>query len=110
MKWLRFRPTLIALTLLAVVVASMTVAPVWALPLILPIGMAAETTTTALIDEALKVIFATSLHDDIVADSELMGLFETEMNIKTEETTGGRYIEQGHFWTLPAGAGWRMDD
>lgn len=79
----------------------------FALPII---GMAAETTTTALIDEALKVIFAPTLHDDIVADSELMSAFETEMNIKREETTGGRYIEQGHFWTLPAGAGWRLDD
>lgn len=74
------------------------------------IGMAAETTTTAVIDEALKVIFSHSLHDDIVADSELMSAFETEMDIKTEETTGGRYVEQGHFWTLPAGAGWRADD
>jgi hypothetical protein len=73
-------------------------------------GMAAETTTTALIDEALKVIFASTLHNDIVADSELMDIFKTEMNIKQEETTGGRYVEQGHFWTLPAGAGWRLDD
>jgi hypothetical protein len=72
--------------------------------------MSAETTTTALIDEALKVIFAKSLHDDIVADHELMSLFKAEMNVKTEETTGGRYIEQGHFWQLPAGAGWRKDD
>lgn len=72
--------------------------------------MAAEPTTTALIDEALKVIFAKSLHDDIVAEHELMDLFKAEMNIKTEETTGGRYIEQGHFWQLPAGAGWRQDD
>lgn len=97
-----------ALILIAVSAVS------WAFPAVgyaLPLfGMAAETTTTALIDEALKVIFASTLHDDIVADSELMGAFETQMNIKTEETTGGRYIEQGHFWTLPAGAGWRADD
>lgn len=72
--------------------------------------MSSQTTTTALIDEALKVIFAKSLHDDIVDDHELMSLFKAEMNIKTEETTGGRYIEQGHWWTLPAGAGWRQDD
>lgn len=71
---------------------------------------ASETTTTALVDEAMKIIFAKSLHDDIVSDSELMDLFETEMDIKTEETTGGRYVEQGHFWQLPAGAGWRADD
>lgn len=71
--------------------------------------MAAETTTTAIIDEALKVIFAKSLHDDIVADHEIMDLFKAEMNVKTEETTGGRYIEQGHFWQLPGGFGWRQE-
>jgi hypothetical protein len=100
----------LALIALAVSVGVISAAPLSGLLLIPVIGMAAETTTTALIDQALKVIFATSIHDDIVADSELMGLFQTEMNIKSEETTGGRYIEQGHFWTLPAGAGWRMDD
>lgn len=104
-----FRLALIALAVSAGVVGSLFVpfAGLFALPVI---GMASETTTTAIIDEALKVIFATSIHDDIVADSELMGLFQTEMNIATEDTTGGRYIEQGHFWTLPAGAGWRKDD
>lgn len=98
-----------ALTLLAMLaVAWLAPAVGFAMPVFF--GMAAETTTTALIDEALKVIFAASIHDDIVAESELMSAFETEMNIKTEETTGGRYVEQGHFWTLPAGAGWRADD
>jgi hypothetical protein len=100
----------LAPVVLAVSVAAWLVSPALGL-LALPVfGMAAETTTTALIDQALKVIFATSIHDDIVADSELMSLFQTEMNIQTENTTGGRYIEQGHFWTLPAGAGWRKDD
>ncbi|KKN26110.1 hypothetical protein LCGC14_0877920 [marine sediment metagenome] len=101
-----FRIGLVALAVLAVGLLLPTVG-VWALPI--AIG-ASETTTTALIDEAMKVIFAKSLHNDIVADSELMDAFKTEMNIKTEETTGGRYVEQGHFWTLPAGAGWRLDD
>lgn len=100
---------LVALAVSAGVVGSL-VAPVAGLLVVPVIGMAAETTTTAIIDEALKVIFATSIHDDIVNDSELMSLFQTEMNIQTEETTGGRFIEQGHFWTLPAGAGWRKDD
>lgn len=105
----RMRGFTLALVALAIAVAGL-VSPALGLFALPVIGMAAETTTTAIIDEALKVIFATSIHDDIVADSELMGLFQTEMNIKTEETTGGRYIEQGHFWTLPAGAGWRKDD
>ena len=103
---MRFGLFVLACTVLAGMVAAH---PAWAL-LVVPMGMAAETTTTALIDEAMKVIFATSIHDDIVVESELMSLFQTEMNIQTEETTGGRYIEQGHFWTLPAGAGWRKDD
>ncbi len=100
----------VALVALAMMVAAWLVSPALGLFALPVIGMASETTTTAIIDEALKVIFATSIHDDIVADSELMGLFQTEMNIKTEDTTGGRYIEQGHFWQLPAGAGWRKDD
>jgi len=72
--------------------------------------MSSQTTTTALIDNALKVIFAKSLWDDIVADHEIMDIFKAEMNIKQEETTGGRYVEQGHWQQLPGGAGWREDD
>ena len=72
--------------------------------------MASEITTTALIDEALKVIFAKSLHDDIVVDHELMDIFKAEMNVKSDETTGGRWVEQGHFWQYPAGFGWRQDN
>jgi len=102
-----FQIALVALTML-VVGTLWPSASLFALPVFF--GMASESTTTALIDEALKIIFAKSLHNDIVSDSELMDLFETEMDIKTEETTGGRYVEQGHFWTLPAGAGWRADD
>lgn len=109
MKGKAFRLALLVGLAVSAGVAVSLVAPL-TVPGVFVIGMAAETTTTAIIDEALKIIFATSIHDDIVADSELMGLFQTEMNIQTEETTGGRFIEQGHFWTLPAGAGWRKDD
>jgi len=105
-----FSVAVMTLTLALVVVGALSAAPLSGLLVIPLVGMAAETTTTNVIQEAMKVIFATSIHDDIVADSELMGIFETEMGIKTEETTGGRYVEQAHFWTLPAGAGWRKDD
>jgi hypothetical protein len=71
--------------------------------------MASVTQTLALMQNALKVIFGKSLHKDIVDDHEFMSLFQAEMNIKTEDTTGGRYVEQGHWKTLPAGAGWRAD-
>ncbi len=104
----RFIKALVVLSVSAVVVGVLHPAQGF---LLLPLfGMATEATTTAIIDEALKVIFSTGLHNDIVNDSELMGIFQTEMDIKTEDTTGGRYVEQGHFWTLPAGAGWRKDN
>lgn len=59
--------------------------------------------TTAQIDQAMKVIFQKPLMNDIVSDSELMSLFETST---IKDTTGDCYIEQGHYWTLPAGRGW----
>ena len=55
------------------------------------------------IDQAMKVIFREPLMNDIVSDSELMSLFETST---IKETTGDAYIEQGHYWALPAGRGW----
>lgn len=108
----RFRIALVLSALALVAVGCSYLAqPLYGLLLLPFIGMAAETTTTALIDEAMKVIFGKTLHNDIVADSEFMSIFRTEMEgIRQEETTGGRYIEQGHFHTLPGGAGWRLDD
>ncbi|MDZ7418783.1 MAG: phage major capsid protein [candidate division KSB1 bacterium] len=72
--------------------------------------MPSETQTLALMQEALKVIFGKTLHDDIVRESELLDIFRVENQIQTEVTTGGRYVEQGHFWQLPGGVGWRADD
>ncbi len=72
--------------------------------------MASATTTRTSIDAALKVIYSGPLHDQVISDSELLGLFETEMNIQTEQTTGGRYIEMGHFFALPAGVGARSEN
>lgn len=71
--------------------------------------MAASPSTLSLMQNAMKVIFGQTAHDDIVADHEFSSLFEAEMNIKTEDNTGGRYIEQAHWQTLPAGAGFRLD-
>lgn len=72
--------------------------------------MASTITTRTSIDAALKVIYSGPLHDQVIADSELLSLFESEMNIKTEETTGGRYIEMGHFFALPSGVGARAEN
>ncbi|KKL24834.1 hypothetical protein LCGC14_2411350, partial [marine sediment metagenome] len=62
-----FQIALVALTML-VVGTLWPSASLFALPVFF--GMASESTTTALIDEALKIIFAKSLHNDIVSDSE----------------------------------------
>ena len=55
------------------------------------------------IDQAMKVIFQKPILDNIASDSELMSLFETST---IKDATGDAYIEQGHYWTLPAGRGW----
>jgi len=72
--------------------------------------MASTTTTRTSIDNALKIIYSGPLHDQVISDSELLSLFETEMNVQTEQTTGGRYIEMGHFFALPAGVGARAEN
>ena len=67
------------------------------------------TTTTAAIDEALKIIFSDPLIVNIVEDSELLSIFQTDMNVKVDDTTGGRFIEMAHYFQLPAGVGARAD-
>lgn len=59
------------------------------------------------INEAMKIIFEEPLTDSIVADSELMDLFEQDMNVKVNQSDGGRYIELAHYFVLPAGVGAR---
>lgn len=60
------------------------------------------------INEAMKIIFEEPLTNSIVADSELMDLFEQDMNVKVNQTDGGRYIEMAHYFVLPAGVGARL--
>lgn len=74
-------------------------------------GLALTTTTVATdLTNAMKVIFADPLVNNVVSDSELMDIFQTETNIQTEETTGGRYIEMAHLFGLPAGVGARAEN
>lgn len=70
----------------------------------------AATTDTAALDSAMKVIFSEPLVNNVVTDTELMSLFETDMNVKTDETTGGRYIETSQYFQLPAGVGARSEN
>jgi len=71
----------------------------------------AEVGTTASVagnvNEAMKIIFEEPLTNSIVADSELLDLFEQDMNVQVNSTTGGRYIELAHYFQLPAGVGAR---
>lgn len=59
------------------------------------------------VNEAMKVIFEEPISDNIVAESELLDIFEQDMNVRVNETTGGRYIELAHYFHLPAGVGAR---
>lgn len=45
-------------------------------------------------ENAMKVIFAPALHNNVVADSDFSDWFKSSSNVKTDETTGGRYIEK----------------
>lgn len=76
-----------------------------ALPLV-----AGATTTTASLDNLMKVIYSDPLIRDIVNDSELMDLFKEDMNVKTEETTGGKYVEMAHYLRLAGAAGARAEN
>lgn len=74
------------------------------------IGMAADTTLTTDLDEALKIIFSDPLINNIVEDTELLDIFRTDMNIQSDETTGGRHVEMAHYFQLPAGVGARAEN
>ncbi len=71
----------------------------------------AEVGTTAGVDynvnEAMKIIFEEPLTNSIVQDSELLDCFEQDMDVAVSETTGGRYIELAHYFSLPSGVGAR---
>ena len=72
--------------------------------------MASVTTTTDAITEAMKIIFADPLITNIVEDSELLSIFQTDMNVSVDDTTGGRFIEMAHYFQLPAGVGARGEN
>ncbi|MBA3645299.1 MAG: phage major capsid protein [Gemmatimonadaceae bacterium] len=98
---------LAAFAVLAAMFLVAAVNPAWAFS---GIGFAGVTTTTASLDTLMKVIYSDPLMRDIVSDSELMDLFKTDMNVKTEETTGGRYIEMAHYLRLAGAAGARAEN
>lgn len=60
-------------------------------------------TGIAEMENAMKVIFAPALHNNVVADSDFSDWFKSNSNVKTEETTGGRYIEHANRMRVSGG-------
>lgn len=70
-------------------------------------GVIGDTTSLSDMDSAMKIIFEDTLVNNAVTESELMDEFEAGGGIKTDMTTGGRYIETAQLFNLPAGFGFR---
>lgn len=94
-------------TLLVVAIAACVATPHLALAAPLMMG---ETTSTVDLDNLMKIIYSDPLITDIVAESELMSLFKVDMNIQSEETTGGKYVETAHYLRLAGAAGARAEN
>lgn len=97
----------IGVALSVVVLCALAGVPGLAVALPLVVG---ATTTTASLDTMMKVIYSDPLLRDIVTESELMSLFKTDMNVKSEETTGGKYVEMAHYLRLAGAAGARAEN
>lgn len=74
------------------------------------IGLAGMTTDTVALDNLMKIIYSDPLLRDIVVESELMDMFKTDFNVKSEETTGGKYVEMAHYLRLAGAAGARAEN
>jgi hypothetical protein len=112
MKRLNFCATRLGVFLTLTAVAILAPHALAAVPFVLVPGV----TTTAFnaggasdINEALKIFFNDPVIYNVVSDSELLGLFQEDNNVKQDETTGGRYIETAQYFTLPAGVGARAE-
>lgn len=69
-----------------------------------------STTLISDMSEAMKVIFADPIVENYVAESELLDWFEQDVNVQTDVTTGGRYVETAQYFVLPAAVGARADN
>jgi hypothetical protein len=54
-------------------------------------------------ETAMKVVFAPALHNNVVADSDFSDWFKSNSNVKTDETTGGRYVEHANRMRVSGG-------
>lgn len=71
--------------------------------------MSSTTTVRAAIDEMLKIVYSEPLHNDAVTESELANIFDSDMNIQTDQTTGAKYVQMSNLFRLPAGVGARAE-
>ncbi len=62
------------------------------------------------LSEAMKIVFDDALINNVVHDSEWLSRIQTDTNIRTDETTGGRWVEMAHYFQLPAGVGARFEN
>lgn len=104
-----WNPLQLLLAVITVVALTLVPHPLFALAPFAFSGMG----TTTLIDDltsALKIVFNEPFFDNVVADSEFQDVFEEGGGIKSDETTGGRYVENLHELAWPAGVGARLED
>ncbi|HJX76260.1 MAG TPA: hypothetical protein VJ247_07865 [Gaiella sp.] len=105
-RWLQSRfAGVVAFALAAAALLAFGVPSAHAAPLVL-----GATTDTAALDNLMKILYSDPLIVDIVNDSELMDMFKTDFNVKTDETTGGKYIETAHYIRLAGAAGSRAEN
>lgn len=102
----RMQLWLLPLLALLAMFAPQAAASAWPLGLL---GVGLATTSTADLDAALKIIFSDALVNNVVSDTELLKYFPNGKGIKTDRTTGGRYIETAQMFALPAGFGFREE-
>lgn len=68
-----------------------------------------STVSTSSLNEAMKVVTSIPLINNVVSDSELLGLFEADSDVQQEKTTGGRYIETSQLFALHGAVGARAE-
>lgn len=103
--WRQSRLALIATVLLVPLAMLLDAHAAAAAPSAYLLGDTATATGTDTSQEILKIIFDEPLVTNVVTDSELMGVFETDTNVMEEKTTGGRYIETAQYFALSGGTG-----
>lgn len=70
-------------------------------------AFAGATVTVSALDNLMKVIYSDPLITDVISSSEIYDLFTKDMNVKSEETTGGKYVEMAHYLRLAGAVGAR---